>query len=132
MKLLLDTHALIWFLADPKKIPAKTLRLLERSESEVWFSSLSLWEISLKFSLGKMRLKDITAKGLSEAAKDQDFNLITLSEQDAVGFDYLPRHLHPDPFDRMLIWQAIGRGLTLVSVEKNLDEYNRLGLKWIW
>lgn len=132
MKLLLDTHALVWFVHEPRKIPAKTLRLIERSETEIWFSTLSIWEISLKFAMGKVRLKNLSVQDITSAAKEQGFNLITLSEQDAMGFGHLPRHIHPDPFDRMLIWQAIGRELTLVSAESGLDEYARLGLSWLW
>mgnify|MGYP003596440239 FL=1 len=132
MRLLLDTHALIWFLVDPKRIPQKTLRLMEKSETAVWFSTISLWEISLKFSLGKLRLKNISPEILLHEAKEQGFNLITVSEADALGFRNIPPHLHTDPFDRMLIWQAIGRDLTLVSAEPGLDEYRRLGLAWLW
>lgn len=132
MKLLLDTHALIWSLVDPKKIPQKTRKLIEKSETAVWFSNISLWEISLKYSLGKLRLKNLSAEDLLHAAKEQDFNGLTLSENDALGFRNLPRHAHHDPFDRMLIWQAIGRELTFVSAESGLAEYSKLGLKWLW
>lgn len=132
MKLLLDTHTLIWFVYSPKKIPLKTLRLIERPETDVWFSTLSIWEISLKFSLGKLFLKNITPEGIVDAAKEQDFNSITISEKDALGFATLPRHIHSDPFDRMLIGQAIERGLTFVSGESRLDQYKKLGLKWVW
>lgn len=132
MKLLLDTHTLIWFVYSPKKIPLKTLRLIERPETDVWFSTLSIWEISLKFSLGKLSLKNITPEGIVDAAKEQDFNSVTISEKDALGFATLPRHIHSDPFDRMLIGQAIERGLTFVSGESGLDHYKKLGLKWLW
>ena len=96
MKLLLDTHALIWSLVDPKKIPQKTRKLIEKSETAVWFSNISLWEISLKYSLGKLRLKNLSAEDLLHAAKEQDFNGLTLSENDALGFRNLPRHAHHD------------------------------------
>jgi PIN domain nuclease of toxin-antitoxin system len=132
VKVLLDTHALIWYLREPKKVPAKTLRLIERPETDVWFSTLSIWEITLKFSAGKVFMKNFSAEDILREAKEQDFNAITLSADDALGFANLPRHLHPDPFDRMLIWQAIGRELTLVSGESGLDTYARLGLKWVW
>ncbi len=132
MRLLLDTHALIWFILDPKKIPSKTLRLIERPETAVWVSNISLWEIALKFSMGKLRLKNISPEDLLHEAKEQGFNMLSLSESDALGFRNVPRHLHPDPFDRMLIWQAIGRDLTLVSAEEGLTEYRQLGLRWLW
>lgn len=132
MKVLLDTHTLIWYLREPKKVPAKTLRLIERPETDVWFSTLSIWEISLKFSMNKVFMKGLSPEDILKAAKEQAFNSVTISEQDALGFANLPRHWHPDPFDRMLIWQAIGRELTLVSAESGLDAYARLGLKWVW
>jgi PIN domain nuclease of toxin-antitoxin system len=132
MKLLLDTHALIWFVREPKKIPAKTLRLIERAETDVWFSTLSIWEISLKFSMGKISMKGLSPEDILIAAKEQDLNSLTLSEKDALGFRNVPRHAHQDPFDRMLIWQAIARDLTLVSAEAGLGEYRALGLKWVW
>lgn len=132
MRLLLDTHALVWFLIEPKKIPQKTLRLIEKPETAVWFSAISLWELSLKFSLGKLRLKNISPEDLAHEAKEQNFDLITLTETDALGFRNVPRHAHHDPFDRMLIWQAIQRDLTLVSAEAGLSEYRQLGLRWLW
>jgi PIN domain nuclease of toxin-antitoxin system len=132
MRLLLDTHALVWFLTEPKKLPQKTLRLIERPETAVWFSAISLWELSLKFSLGKLRLKNLSPEDIAHEAKEQNFDLLTLSETDALGFRNVPQHLHHDPFDRMLIWQAIQRDLTLVSGETGLNEYRQLGLRWLW
>lgn len=132
MRLLLDTHALVWFLTEPKKLPPKTLKLIERPETAVWFSALSLWELSHKFSLGKLRLKNLSPEDIAHEAKEQHFDLLTLSETDALGFRNVPRHLHHDPFDRMLIWQAIQRDLTLVSAETGLNEYRQLGLRWLW
>lgn len=132
MKFLLDTHALVWFLTEPKKIPQKTLRMICHGETAVWFSGISLWELSLKFSLGKLRLKNLSPEDILHEAKEQNFNVITLSESDALGFRNVPRHAHHDPFDRMLIWQAIQRDLTLVSGEDGLNEYRQLGLRWQW
>ncbi len=132
MRLLVDTHTLVWFLTEPKKIPQKTLRIIERSENTVWFSAISLWELSLKFSLGKLRLKNLSPEDIAHEAKEQNFDFITLSETDALGFRNVPRHLHHDPFDRMLIWQAIQHDLTFVSAETGLNEYRQLGLRWIW
>ncbi|GAB4424630.1 MAG: type II toxin-antitoxin system VapC family toxin [Turneriella sp.] len=131
MKLLLDTHALIWSVTEPKKIPLKTRRLIESAE-HVYISTISIWEISLKYSIGKLRLKNLTPDDFVSAAKEQNFDVLTLSEQDALGFRNVPRHAHHDPFDRMLIWQAIERGLTLVSAEEQLGEYRALGLKALW
>jgi PIN domain nuclease of toxin-antitoxin system len=131
MKCLLDTHTLIWFFFQSKKIPSKTLRLVENSE-QVFVSTISLWEISMKFATGKLRMKQFSPEELVHAAKEQHFDILTLSEADALGFRNVPRHAHPDPFDRMLIWQAICRELTLVSAEQGLNEYSRLGLKWLW
>jgi PIN domain nuclease of toxin-antitoxin system len=131
MKLLLDTHAVIWSAIEPRKIPQKTRRLIESAE-HVYISTVSIWEISLKYSMGKLRLKNLTPDDFVSAAKEQDFDVLTLSEKDALGFRNVPRHAHQDPFDRMLIWQAIVRDLTLVSAEAGLSEYRALGLKWVW
>ena len=131
MKLLLDTHAIIWSATDPKKIPQKTRRLIESAE-HVYISTISIWEISLKYSIGKLKLKNLTPDDFVTAAKEQNFDVLTLSEKDALGFRNVPRHAHQDPFDRMLIWQAISRDLTLVSAEEQLGEYQALGLKAVW
>lgn len=131
MKLLLDTHAIIWSTTDPKKIPQKTRRLIESAE-HVYISTISIWEISLKYSIGKLKLKNLTPDDFVTAAKEQNFDVLTLSEKDALGFRNVPRHAHQDPFDRMLIWQAISRDLTLVSAEEQLVEYKALGLKAVW
>lgn len=108
------------------------MKRLLMPETSVYFSSISFWEISLKFSIGKLNLKGGGPDSLLEAAKEQGFKFITVSEQDALGFANVPRHIHSDPFDRMLIWQAVSRGLTLVSAEAQLSEYQALGLKWVW
>ena len=131
-KVLLDTHSLIWSLTEPKKIPSKTRKLLENPETRVCFSTVSLWEISLKFSLGKLKLRNLAPEDFLQGALEQNFDKTTISENDALGFRNVPRHIHSEPFDRMLIWQAITRELIFISAESGLDEYAHLGLRWQW
>ncbi len=132
MNLLLDTHALLWALTAPNLLSQSVRDSLEIPENEVLVSRISLWEISLKFSLGKLILTSITPTDLPEAIEQTGFKLIEPTIEEYAGFHQLPRTHHKDPFDRMLIWQAIQNDLTFVTKDGQLDQYIAIGLKTFW
>lgn len=131
MSYLLDTHTFIWSLLSPRRLPTKAKKIILSSD-EVYLSTISLWEISLKYSLAKISLKGIYPEDLAVYAKKAGFEIINLNADMASSFYKLPRLSHKDPFDRMLVWQAISTGYGLISKDESLSEYKNYGLKLIW
>jgi len=132
MKLLLDTHSFLWTLLDQKKLSLKARELITNPENSVWVSVISFWEISLKFSIGKLKLKATSPEQFPALAKKMGFSILELSDLVSSSFHQLPRLKHKDPFDRMLIWQAIQENSGFVSKDKEIKKYERLGLKLFW
>lgn len=132
MKLLLDSHALIWSVCDPSSISSRAQECLQDPENNVYFSAVSLWEIALKFAMGKLILKGITPEDLRQAGIEMGFSELSLAPQIAAGFHQLSRESHKDPFDRMLVWQAISGGYWLVSKDEGLAAYVKQGLNVLW
>ena len=131
MKLLLDTHTLLWALMDSNKLSSKAKVALIDPENDCFVSAVSLWEISMKHALGKLELSGAKPNELIEKVGLMGMNLLALSPETAVGFHAVPRK-HGDPFDRMLIHQAISGGYNVISADKAFREYEELGLMLIW
>ncbi len=129
---LLDTHTLLWTLFEDEKLSEKAREAISNAENQIYVSVLSYWEISLKYALGKLELEGITPDELPEKAKEIDIETMELSEEDAITFYRLPRLKHKDPFDRLIIWQAIRRDLPLISKDKNMEDYQPFGLVTLW
>ena len=117
MRLLLDTHALLWWLAD-ESLPARTREAIADPVNLVAVSAASAWEISIKKALGKLAAPDDLADQLEAGG----FEPLPISVAHAIAAGHLPRH-HEDPFDRMLIAQALAEGLTIVTRDKRFDDY---------
>lgn len=132
MNCLLDTHALLWTLFDPPRLGKKAGDCIRNPDVTVAVSVVSFWEISLKYATGKLHLDNITPDEFPEIVRQSGLTVLQLAELDAATFHRLPRMEHKDPFDRLIIWQAISRKLTLASRDRSLDDYKKLGLKVIW
>lgn len=132
MSYLLDTHAAIWTLFDEKRLPQKTRLLIEDHDTEIFVSAATFWEISLKYALGRLELNGVTPEELPREFMEEGFKLLELSIEDVSSFYKLEKMEHHDPFDRMLIWQAIIRDLTLISKDAELKAYKKHGLKLLW
>ena len=132
MKLLVDSHCLIWSVCDVGKIPLPVQAALKEPSNRVLVSAVSLWEIALKHALGKLALAGITPDQLREAALHMGFELLPLAPEDAASSSSLPRVGHKDPFDRMLAWQAIRGDYQLVSCDSDLAAYSAHGLRLFW
>lgn len=132
MKILLDTHAFLWMLMDSRKLSPDVVDALTSSNNQVYVSAVSFWEISLKHSAGKLDLADKVPSDLLDAAKYQmGLHLLDLSPEVASAMGRIPR-LHGDPFDRMLMHQAIQGGFCLVSADRQFALYSSCGLKLLW
>ena len=132
MNYLLDTHILLWVLFSPDKLSAKLQEVLTNPRSTIFVSAISVWEISLKCSIGKMKLEQRLPSEIPDAVLAMNINFLNLDPYTAATFYKLPRHENKDPFDRMLAWQAISENFTLISKDKGFDDYQKEGLirKW--
>ena len=117
MKLLLDTHVLLWWLADDDRLPAATRDAVSVA-AEARFSAASVWEIAIKRTLGRLEVPE----DYLEAVEESDIQLLSITGEHAEAAGALPRH-HDDPFDRMLIAQARIDELTLVTADRRLPDY---------
>jgi len=117
VRLLLDTHLLLWSLSDSKRVGREGLSLIERSD--VFASAASLWEISIKSALGKLKARPAD---VLRAIEPSGFSLLSIKAEHAVRVYDLGRH-HLDPFDRLLIAQAQLEGMTLLTNDEVLAAY---------
>jgi PIN domain nuclease of toxin-antitoxin system len=117
VRLLLDTHVLLWWLADHPSLSPHAAEMIQR-ERDVFVSAASAWEIAIKRALGKLEAPD----DLSGAIEANDFRPLPVGVGHALVAGALPRH-HDDPFDRMLVAQAQQEGLTLVTSDRWIPSY---------
>jgi PIN domain nuclease of toxin-antitoxin system len=127
MDLLLDTHALIWFINGDTQLPDKSVKLISNIETKCFVSIASIWEIAIKLSLGKLALNG----GFDEISKIMRHNEIELLP---ITFEHLKKLLtlefhHRDPFDRIIISQGLTEEFAVVTKDKNFPKYN---VKIIW
>lgn len=125
MRLLLDTHALLWALATPAKLPAPTARALRDPANAVLVSAASAWEIAIKVGLGKL---SADVDEVVRTSLEVGFEELAITLAHAARVRSLPPH-HRDPFDRMLVAQAVEEGLTVVTRDAVLGRY---GVSTLW
>lgn len=132
MNCLLDTHTFLWSLFNPELLSAKAGKLIRDPDNTVYISVVSFWEISLKYAIGKLEFSNITPDSLPDIAQQMGLEILSLDAPEAATFYRLPRHGHKDPFDRLIIWQAIQHKMTLISKDTKFREYKGIGLKNVW
>ena len=123
MNCLLDTHTFLWAAMDPEKLSRRARVTILDAANDIHVSVVTFWEVSLKFALGKMALQGTTPEELPDAASQMGFTLLALAPQDASTFYQLPRFQHKDPFDRILICQAIAGGMTILTPDSHISRY---------
>ena len=121
MKLLLDTHLLLWAAGEPERLPLAALAEIENPENELLFSPVSLWEVAIKRSLGRADF-DVDPRLLRRGLLDNGYRELSVTGEHAVNVDILPL-IHKDPFDRFLLAQAIVEGMPLLTVDEMLARY---------
>jgi PIN domain nuclease of toxin-antitoxin system len=125
VRLLLDTHALLWALAIPEKLPATARRAIQSADNEVYASVASAWEMSIEIALGKL---DFEVASLERALAASGIQLLGIDLKHTARLATLPHH-HRDPFDRLLVAQAISESMTLVTRDAELAGY---GVRLLW
>jgi PIN domain nuclease of toxin-antitoxin system len=128
MKLLLDTHTLLWFIAGSASLSAYARSLIEDAANEKFVSIVSIWETAIKVSIGKMSLSAPFDVLFPHQLQTNGFGLLSVKVEHTSVVTTLPFH-HRDPFDRLLIAQAIEEKMTLVSVDAVFDDY---GVTRLW
>jgi PIN domain nuclease of toxin-antitoxin system len=128
---ILDTHYMLWSIADSKKLSKKAKEVITDPDNSIIVSTISFWEVSMKSSLGKLEITGFAPEDLPEACLKIGFEIVTLSAEDSSTYHKLKGVYHKDPFDPMLIWQAIQNKYTMISVDEDVKKYVSEGLK-IW
>ena len=128
MRTLLDTHAYLWWLSRNNRLSAAASESITNSGNEVFFSAVSAWEIATKHRLGRLPEAELVIHNIFASIEAAGFEELPITVRDAELAGSLPNH-HQDPFDRMLIAQALIRNLTLISNERIFDRY---GVNRIW
>lgn len=121
MKLLLDTQILLWAASKPEQLSIIAHKLLNDPNNELIFSAASLWEIAIKNSLGRNDFR-VEPRLLRRGLLDNGYIELPITSQHAVQIDSLPQ-LHKDPFDRLLLAQAISEGIILITSDEQLAQY---------
>ncbi len=128
MKLLLDTQAFLWFAGGDKRLSKTARRRIEDSRNDRLLSIASIWEMAIKVELGKLRLTIPLAELIRGGAQENGVRLLPIAAAHAIAVASLPRH-HRDPFDRLLVAQALHEQLAVVGADEQFDAY---GIRRIW
>jgi len=121
LKLLLDTHLLLWAAGDPSRLSADARALIGAPENEMLFSAASIWEIAIKRGLGRDDFR-VDTRVLRRGLLDNGYSELPVLSAHAVAVEDLPA-VHKDPFDRILIAQAIVEGITLLTADDRVAAY---------
>lgn len=131
MKLLLDTHVLLWLLSEPARIQEHARRDIEDVSNTVLLSAVSTWEIATKYALGKLSLPEPPEALLARAERELQGVELPINGRHALLSASLPKH-HSDPFDRLLVSQAIIEHAILVTADGKLRPYVTQSLTLLW
>lgn len=123
MRLLLDTHAFMWWNSEPERIPSDTLTLLQNPDHELFLSLVSLWEMQIKIQLGKLTLREDLEIIVQYEQERNNLKLITITLPHILKLKDLP-YYHKDPFDRLLIAQSQVENATLISRDSVFKDYD--------
>lgn len=132
MRYLLDTHTFLWAYGNSDRLPKRVKALIEDASLDVYVSAVSFWELSIKLRSKRLDVGGKTATDLLDEAKQMGFLIIALGSDEAASQQNLTEDTHFDPFDRMLIWQAIQRDMVLISKDPAFEKFKPDGLKVLW
>jgi PIN domain nuclease of toxin-antitoxin system len=121
MKLLFDTHLLLWAVEDSPRLPKAVAQLIDDTDNQLVFSVASVWELAIKNGVGR-GVVSVDPRRLRRNLLDNGYTELPITSEHAVAIDVLPA-LHKDPFDRILIAQATVEGITLLTVDKIVVRY---------
>lgn len=123
MRILVDTQCWLWLTATPERLSARALTQIEASDTELYLSAASAWEIAIKFALGKLRLPDRPAEYVPRYLRETRTTALPITTDHAAYVADLPAH-HRDPFDRLLVAQAILDRLPILTTDLQIRRYD--------
>ncbi|MSO60562.1 MAG: type II toxin-antitoxin system VapC family toxin [Acidobacteria bacterium] len=128
MKLLLDTHAFLWMVSGDSRVPEQVRAVLRADDNSVWLSAISVWEIAIKQVHGRLKLPTPAVAYSARHRRAHHVSALAVEEAVAQHLERLPP-IHRDPFDRILICQAIEHDMTLVTADEQIRRYP---VKTLW
>lgn len=131
MKYLLDTHIFIWSLVNTGKLSKSVKLILSDAYNKIFVSAITFWEISIKYQIGNLELENLYPYDMVFLCEEMGFEIIDLTAKESSTFYKLAANYHKDPFDRILIWQALKNNFTILSDDKNVKKYSSEGLRII-
>ncbi|MBE9590572.1 type II toxin-antitoxin system VapC family toxin [Moraxella sp. K127] len=120
---LIDTHIYIWADSEPCRLSPQVRAILDNPNHHIYLSMASLWELQIKMQLGKLTLNTPLAQAIEHIKANNLYIILPIKERDILGLQRLPFH-HKDPFDRLLISQAIHHDLTLITLDEHIVKYD--------
>jgi PIN domain nuclease of toxin-antitoxin system len=123
MDLLADTQSYLWFVKGESRLPNRFRSLIEDRNNQTFLSVCSLWEIAIKSSIGKLDLNGTFAELVEDQIEEYGFHLLPITREHLIEFERLPYH-HRDPFDRLIIGQAIVEGLPVITTDPKFGLYD--------
>ena len=128
MRVLLASHAFLWWIGDDPRLSPGAREVIAEGDNEVFFSTASAWELAIKSSLGRLRMPADFERFVTDQVDLNGFSVLPVQLSHALRVHGLPPH-HKDPFDRMLIAQALVEDMPLVSRDRRLAGY---GVRLVW
>jgi PIN domain nuclease of toxin-antitoxin system len=122
MRILLDTHCWLWMETAPQRLSERTRALLEDPDNELYLSAASSWEIAVKYALGKLPLPELPARYVVSRLQRSGISSLAVEHAHALQVAELPHH-HRDPFDRLLVAQAMVESLPLLTADPQMEPY---------
>jgi PIN domain nuclease of toxin-antitoxin system len=122
MNLLVDTHALIWFITDNNKLPINTRKFIESNDNDCYVSIATFWEIGIKNSIGRLDLNSDLQK-IFQIIEESGFDILPITTSHILQNADLELY-HQDPFDRIIIAQAIVEKMTIITIDSEFNKYN--------
>lgn len=132
MKYFIDTHVMIWALSEPEKLSKKVIEIIQNPACQILVSAVSFWEISIKYRLGKLDISPKQPNELPLGCQQIGFIILPMDAQTASSYHLLKSEHHRDPFDRMIIWQALDMNIPLITKDETIKKYQSEGLKVVW
>lgn len=133
MEYLIDTHILLWAIMNSNKLSKKEQQVLSDETNTIFVSPISFWEIAIKYQNKKLDLGKVNILHIPHIAEQLDFSLLNPEPYDYLTIGQIPqKENHHDPFDRMLIQQAIRNNLVLISKDEKFHQYEENGLQLLW
>ena len=123
MRVLVDSNVLYWYLGDRAKLTPRVLTLLDDGSNDLYVSSVSLWELSIKVAKGKLTVPGNSIRSFYEQLDRIGITILTVTKGHILRTESLPHH-HRDPFDRMIVAQALEENLTILTADSDIPKYS--------